>query len=106
MSSVAGVTAGMTPHERSSCRATSGEVVTPRMGAPGRSRAMSRALAPEAEVSCSGKPFPFPPDLDDGPLRAHVGDYPSVSVADGVRDTLRAFRALVAEGRLDPALIQ
>lgn len=65
-----------------------------------------RALAPDAEVSCSGTPFPFPSDLDDGPLRAHVGDYPSVSVTDGVRDTLKAFRELVAQGRLDPALIE
>ena len=64
-----------------------------------------RALVPDAKVSCSGTPFPFPPDLDDGPLRAHVGAYPSISVPDGVRDTYRAFQALVAEGRLDPALI-
>lgn len=64
-----------------------------------------RALAPEAQVSSTGSPFPFPPDLNDGPLRANVPDYPSVTVPDGIRDTLKAFRALVADGRLDPALI-
>ena len=59
-----------------------------------------RSLAPDAEVACSGWPFPFPPDLDDSPLRAHVPDYPSVSVADGIRATYEAFRMLQAEDRM------
>lgn len=62
--------------------------------------AVLRQVAPEAEVTCSGPEFPFPPDLDDGPLRAHVTDYPSMPVADGVRATYRAFAALRAQGRL------
>lgn len=64
--------------------------------------AMLRNLAPDAQISCEGPVFPFPPDLDDGPIRAHVGDYPSVSVADGIGDTYRAFLALKSEGRLPP----
>lgn len=64
-----------------------------------------RALAPDADVSCSGTSFPFPADLSDAPLRAHVGDYPAISVADGVKHTYKAFGQLVAEGRLDPKLI-
>ena len=61
-----------------------------------------RSLEPEAEVTCSGSPFPFPPDLDDSPLRAHVPDFPSTSVADGIRATHAAFTTLRAEGRLPP----
>ena len=61
---------------------------------------MVRALAPDARVSCTGSPFPFPPDMDDGPLRAHVGDYPSVTVEEGVKATYEAFRSLMAEGRM------
>jgi nucleoside-diphosphate-sugar epimerase len=64
-----------------------------------------RLLAPEAQVSCTGSPFPFPAELDDGPLRAHVGAYPSITVPDGIAMTHRAFSQLVAEGRLDSALI-
>ncbi len=32
-----------------------------------------KSIAPDSHMSCSGPAFPFPPDLDDGPLRAHVG---------------------------------
>ena len=42
-------------------------------------------------------------NLSDAPLRAHVGDYPSVAPADGIRMTWDAFQALEAQGRLHPA---
>ncbi len=64
-----------------------------------------RALAPGAQISSTGSPFPFPADLDDGPLRAHVGAYPSIAVPDGIAATHRAFTQLVSEGRLDPSAI-
>lgn len=60
-------------------------------------------IAPGAQIRCTGTPFPFPVDLDDGPLQAHVGGYPTISVAEGVTATYRAMAALHAEGRL-PAL--
>ena len=59
-------------------------------------------VAPEARITVSGTPFPFPPDMDDGPVRAHL-DYPSVTMADGIRSTHAAFVALHEAGRL-PAL--
>lgn len=59
-------------------------------------------LVPGAELTLGDGPFPFPPDLDDGPIRAHVGDYPSVSVEDGITATHRAFVQLLSEGRLAP----
>lgn len=63
--------------------------------------AMLKQLVPDAKVSCTGTPFPFPPDMSDAPLRAHVPNYPSVSVSDGVAATYEAFVQLHSEGRLD-----
>lgn len=56
--------------------------------------------APDHRVTASGNPLPFPPDLDDGPIRAALRDYPSITPDRGIADTYRAFRELVAEGRL------
>lgn len=64
--------------------------------------AMLEQLAPHAKLSCTGKPFPFPADMDDGPLRAHVPDYPSVSVKEGIKHTYDAFIELQKEGKLAP----
>ena len=62
-----------------------------------------RSLQPEARVTCTGSPLPFPADRDDAPLRAHVPDYPSIPVAEGIRTTYEAFRTLRAEKRM-PAI--
>lgn len=59
-----------------------------------------RTLAPGVALSCTGSPFPFPPDLSDAPLRAHVPGYPSVSPQDGIYTTFTAFEELIAEGRI------
>ena len=53
-----------------------------------------------AAITASGGPFPFPPDLDDTPIRSHVAEYPEISVREGVETTYRAFRQLAADGRL------
>lgn len=57
--------------------------------------------APDAEISVSGTPFPFPPDMDDTPIRRHLS-YPSVSMADGIRSTHAAFEKLHESGQLAP----
>jgi len=62
--------------------------------------AMLKEVAPEANISCTGTSFPFPPDLEDGPLRSHVPDYPSVSIKDGIKQTYDAFVQLHNDGRL------
>ena len=62
-----------------------------------------RQLDKNANLSCLNQPFPFPPDLDDDPLRKHIGNYPSVSVKKGIEDTYKAFQRLKLEGRC-PAL--
>ena len=59
----------------------------------------------DASVTCFGQPLPFPPDLDDIPLRKHIGNYASISVEKGIENTLRAFEVLKAEGRCPPLSI-
>jgi nucleoside-diphosphate-sugar epimerase len=58
-----------------------------------------RELKPNSSVTCEGQPLPFPPDLDDLPLRKHIGDYTSVSVQKGIEHTIKAFEKLKSEGR-------
>lgn len=57
---------------------------------------------PGHQTAGTGPVFPFPPDLDESPVRAHVPDYPAISVEEGIRDTVRAFKLLKSEGRLPP----
>ena len=54
------------------------------------------------KITASGDPFPFPPDMDESALRAHVPDYPAVAYGDGIEATFRAFKQLQAENRLPP----
>jgi len=61
------------------------------------------SLAPGPALSCSGAPFPFPPDLSDTRFRAHVAPYPNISVVAGIKATFEHFKALESQGRL-PAL--
>ncbi|MEM0945660.1 MAG: SDR family oxidoreductase [Pseudomonadota bacterium] len=86
-------------------------VARPGTGAPvfdlnGRCETVEAAMAlladlvPGADVRVSGPSLGFPPDLDDRSIRAHLGPYPDIPVADGIAATHRAFQALIAEGRL------
>ena len=61
-----------------------------------------RSLSHDAKVSCAGSQLPFPADLDDSPLRAHVPEYPSMPVVDGIKATFQAFMSLKSQGRLPP----
>ena len=59
-----------------------------------------RRLRPGARVRASGDPLPFPAEDRDGALRAHIGDYGAISIAEGTAETLRAFEVLVRQGRV------
>jgi nucleoside-diphosphate-sugar epimerase len=59
-----------------------------------------RGLDSGMAVTAKGDPFPFPADLDEAPLWASVPKYPHVSVQDGIEDTFRAFKQLVADGQV------
>lgn len=60
-----------------------------------------RQLLPGAQVSCTGAPLPYPMDLSDEPLRAHLGDYGRITVHEGTQATLAAFQALLARGAIE-----
>ncbi len=57
-------------------------------------------LAPDHQMTTTGRHLPLPGDLSDIPIREYVGDYPSISPADGIRWTYEAFQKLTKEGRL------
>lgn len=61
---------------------------------------------PEARVGYSGKPLPFPGDLDDQPLRDHIGDYRQWSFEQGLDETLDVFKTLADAGQIafDPPM--
>jgi nucleoside-diphosphate-sugar epimerase len=54
-------------------------------------------LAPSAAIACSGQPLAFPMHLPDKPLRAYLGDYGSITLAQGIRQT-RSLRSLLERG--------
>ena len=56
-------------------------------------------IKPDNKVTCSGSSLPFPSDLDDSPLRDKIGDYPSISIEEGVSSTIKAFDYLKSVGR-------
>ena len=62
--------------------------------------AILRRLAQGAQVSASGAPMPLPFADEDALLRAHIGDYGSISVEDGTAETFRAFQVLLQQGRV------
>ncbi|HEX6143517.1 MAG TPA: NAD(P)-dependent oxidoreductase [Geminicoccaceae bacterium] len=65
---------------------------------------MVRSLAPDSHVRAEGPALPFPADLPDEPLKAHIGDYGQLPLAEGVRGTFEAFRRLLDQGRISPAV--
>lgn len=69
------------------------------------SMALVKKVAPAAAITCTGSPLPFPMALADEPVRKHLGNYGSVPLEEGIRATYDAFRALLAQQRIDPASI-
>jgi nucleoside-diphosphate-sugar epimerase len=59
-----------------------------------------RRLAPSAAISSSGQPLAFPMHLPDEPLRAYLGDYGSMPLDEGIRETYETFRSLIRRGML------
>ena len=57
-----------------------------------------RKVVPGAAITCSGSPLPFPMDLSDAPVRAHLGDYGAIPLEEGIRGTCEAFKALLQRG--------
>ena len=56
-----------------------------------------KKIAPNANIEISGSPLPFPMALSDQPVRGFLGDYGSISVEEGIRQTHAAFSALLSK---------
>ena len=57
-----------------------------------------KELAPSAAITCTGQQLAFPMHLPDTPLREILGDYGAMPLAEGIRQTFDAFRALLERG--------
>jgi nucleoside-diphosphate-sugar epimerase len=58
-------------------------------------------IAPGAEIELAGSALPFPTDLSDSELRATIGDWRAIGLAEGTQRTIEAFRALLPTGAVD-----
>jgi nucleoside-diphosphate-sugar epimerase len=59
-----------------------------------------RKIAPEAKIQISGEALPFPMALSDLPVRSFLGDYGSISLEAGIRETYEIFQKLLEKGLL------
>lgn len=57
-----------------------------------------RAVAPQSELDMTGDELPFPAALSDAPIQEYLGDYGTVPLEEGVRETYTAFQHLLARG--------
>lgn len=60
--------------------------------------ALIKRCAPEAKIEVGGDPLPFPMALSDQPVRSFLGDYGSISMEEGIRQTHDFFSALLRKG--------
>ena len=60
------------------------------------------AAAPEirGKITFEEKPLPFPEEMDGAPLARVIGPLPHTPLEEGVAETIRRFRELVAGGRM------
>ena len=58
-----------------------------------------KRLKYDSQITCSGDQVPFPPDLDDGPLKSCIGNYTCMPFEEGVENTFKAFNILKEQGR-------
>lgn len=64
--------------------------------------AIINRIAPGAGISVADTWIDLPVDQDDGALRALVGDWPAVSLENGIHHTVSAFRDLASRGLIAP----
>lgn len=62
--------------------------------------ALIQAVKPDAQITRTDARLPFPEACDDSALRAHVPTVYETPLAEGVRATIAAFEACLADGRL------
>ena len=52
-------------------------------------------------ITCDGPALPIPPDIDGTRIREVVDGLPATPIEEGLRETMKRFRALRDAGRLD-----
>ena len=58
-------------------------------------------IVPDAQVEVGDAKLPLPYGQDDAGLRALVGDWPAISLNQGIQQSVGAFRKLAADGLVD-----
>ena len=56
-----------------------------------------KKIAPNAQIEITGNPLPFPMALSDQPVRGFLGDYGSITIEEGIRQTYASFSSLLAK---------
>ncbi len=64
-----------------------------------------RKVVPDAKIQVSGEPLPFPMALSDQPVRSYLGDYGSMPMEDGIRQTCEVFRSLLTKGLISASSV-
>ena len=67
--------------------------------------AILKTIAPDAQVGIKGEPLAFPMDKSDEPLKAFIGDYGQMPLAQGIEATYKAFAHLLQDKRLSASAI-
>jgi hypothetical protein len=67
--------------------------------------AILKTIAPNAKVGIKGEPLAFPMNKSDEPLKAFIGDYGQMPLAQGIEATYKAFAQLLQDKRISAATI-
>ena len=63
---------------------------------------MVRELVPDADISATGDPLPFPPSVDGSSFVELIGGSVVRPIEDGVKESIERFREMLADGRVKP----
>jgi nucleoside-diphosphate-sugar epimerase len=59
-----------------------------------------KKIIPGAAIAIAGEALPFPMALSDQPVRNYLGDYGSIPLEEGIRQSYEVFQSLLAKGLL------
>ncbi|MEO0945813.1 MAG: NAD(P)-dependent oxidoreductase [Pseudomonadota bacterium] len=62
-----------------------------------------RSVVPDAAITCSDTPLPFPADLSDAGLQTLLGTVPATPLQKAITADVMRYRALLSENRIDLA---
>jgi nucleoside-diphosphate-sugar epimerase len=59
-----------------------------------------KSVKPDAKITFTDQPLPFPNSFDDTPIKQHSDQIYDTPLADGIQQTITLFEQLIAAGRL------